>query len=198
MSETWSEYVLSEFPCDEPFARVTLVEDPDTLLADEVIFAKLHERKYRVVEFTSVLALRMIYESYVRPSADSRLVVIFRNGENVEEVVPYDIRSPRLARKFSLSMRKIFPRLDYGVLSELDRKYITELFWHRSETEDRGGGVEDTCEFLFEDMMEISVTAVKTPEALLRRLYEVHVREGIATPRLIKYFTEKIRNKVQF
>ena len=198
MSETWVEYVLSEFPCDEPFARVTLVEDPDTLLADEAIFAKLHERKYRVVEFTSVLALRIIYEAYVRPSADSRLVVIFRNGENVEEMVPYDIRSPRLARKFSLSMRKIFPKLDYGVLTELDRKYITELFWHRSETEDRGGGVEDTCEFLFEDMMEMSVTAVKTPEALLRRLYEVHVREGIATPRLIKYFTEKIRNKVQF
>lgn len=198
MAEIWSEYVLCEFPDEEAFARVTLVEDPDTLLADEAIFAKLNQRKYRVVEFSTPIALRYVYETYVRPSPDSRLVVIFRNGESVEELVPYDIRHTSISRKVSFSMRTIFPKLDYSVLSELDRKYITELFWHRSETEDRGGGVEDTCEFLFEDMMEMSVTGVKSLDTLLQRLYELHVRQGIRTPRLLKYFRDKIRNKVQF
>lgn len=84
------------------------------------------------------------------------------------------------------------------MLSELDRKYIPELFWHRSEAEDRGGGIEDTCEFLFEDLMEMSVTGVKSIDTLLQRLYEVHVRQGIRTPHLLKYFRDKIRNKVQF
>jgi hypothetical protein len=152
----WSDYILGEFPDEQPFARVTLLEDPDTLLADEAIFAKLDERKYRVVEFSTAIALRFVYETYVRPSSDSRLVVIFRNGESIDEVVPYDIRHN--AHRVSLSMRKIFPKLEYAVLSELDRKYITELFWHRSETEERGGGIEDTCEFLFEDLLEMSVT----------------------------------------
>ena len=152
----WIDYVLSEFPDEQPFARVTLLEDPDTLLADETIFAKLEERKYRVVEFSTAISLRFVYEMYVRPSSDSRLVVIFRNGESIDEVVPYDIRHN--AHRVSLSMRKIFPKLEYAVLSELDRKYITELFWHRSETEERGGSIEDTCEFLFEDLLEMSVT----------------------------------------
>ena len=192
----WIDYVLSEFPDEQPFARVTLLEDPDTLLADETIFAKLEERKYRVVEFSTAISLRFVYEMYVRPSSDSRLVVIFRNGESIDEVVPYDIRHN--AHRVSLSMRKIFPKLEYAVLSELDRKYITELFWHRSETEERGGGIEDTCEFLFEDLLEMSVTGVKTMDSLLQRLFELHVSQGIRTPHLLKYFRDKIRNKVQF
>ena len=198
MSCSWSEYVLDEFPDEQPFARVTLLEDPDTLLADETIFAKLNERGYRIVEFSNPIALRYVYETFVRPSSDSRLIVIFRNGESVEELVPYDIRHTEVSRRVSFSMRKIFPKLEYGVLSELDRKYIPELFWHRSESEDRGGGVEDTCEFLFEDLLEMSVTGVKTLDTLLQRLYELHVRQGIRTPCLLKYFRDKIRNKVQF
>ena len=196
MAWTWSDYVLSEFPDEQPIARVTLLEDPDVLLADEAIFAKLSERKYRVIEFSTVRALRCVYETYVRPLPESRLVVIFRNGENVDELVPYDIRHN--AYRVSFSMRTIFPKLEYAVLSELDRKYIPELFWHRSETDERGGGIEDTCEFLFEDMLEMSVTGVKTMDSLLQRLYELHVREGIQTPHLLRYFRDKIRNKVQF
>ena len=196
MACTWIDYVLGKLSDEQPFARVTLLEDPDTLLADEAIFAKLDERKYRVVEFSTPIALRFAYETYVRPSSDSRLVVIFRNGESIDEVVPYDIRHN--AHRVSLSMRKIFPKLEYAVLSELDRKYITELFWHRSETEERGGGIEDTCEFLFEDLLEMSVTGIKTMDSLLQRLFELHVSQGIRTPHLLKYFRDKIRNKVQF
>ena len=88
MACTWIDYVLGEFPDEQPFARVTLLEDPDTLLADETIFAKLEERKYRVVEFSTPIALRFVYEPYVRPSSDSRLIVIFRNGEDIDELVP--------------------------------------------------------------------------------------------------------------
>ena len=198
MACTWIDYVLGKFPDEQPFARVTLLEDPDTLLADETIFAKLEERKYRVVEFSTPIALRFVYETYVRPSSDSRLIVIFRNGEDIDELVPYDIRHADVSRRVSLSMRKIFPKLEYAVLSELDRKYITELFWHRPETEDRGGGIEDTCEFLFEDLLEMSVTGVKTMDTLFQRLFELHVRQGIRTPHLLKYFRDKIRNKVQF
>ena len=91
MACTWIDYVLGKFPDEQPFARVTL-EDPDTLLADEAIFARLDERKYRVVEFSTAISLRFVYEMYVRPSSDSRLVVIFRNGEDIDELVPYDIR----------------------------------------------------------------------------------------------------------
>ena len=32
-----TDYVLGEFPDEQPFARVTLLEDTDTLLADEAI-----------------------------------------------------------------------------------------------------------------------------------------------------------------
>jgi len=198
MECTWADFVLNKFPDEQPFARVTLLEDPDTLLADEAIFAQLNERKYRVIEFSTPIALRCVYETYVRPSSDSRLVVIFRNGENIDELVPYDIRHTDVSHRISFSMRKIFPKLEYAVLFELDRKYITELFWHRSETEDRGGGIEDTCEFLFEDMLEMSVTGVKTMDTLFQRLCELHVREGIRTPHLLRYFRDKIRNKVQF
>jgi len=101
MPITWYDYVLSEFPGEEAFARVTLVEDPDTLLAYEAIFAKLNERRYRVVEFTTSIALRHVYEMQVRHASDPRLVVIFRNGESIEELVPYDIRHTAISRRVS-------------------------------------------------------------------------------------------------
>ncbi len=194
----WGAYVLTEFPEVEPLARITLLEDPDTLLADESIFVRLAERGYKVVEFTSTVALRYLYESYIRPSTDSLLVVIFRHEEVIEEVVPPDIRAGIIARRKSFSMSELFPHLDYGVLSELDRQYVTKLFEIRDESADRGGGEEATCEFIFEDFLGESVTSVRNVNELLKILYCVHIRYGIRSRKLLGYLCDNIRNKTHF
>ena len=194
----WSAYVLTEFPETDPLARITLLEDPDTLLADEEIFSRLAARGYRVVTFRRTIELRYLYETFIRPSSDSRLVVIFRGGEDVEAVVPPDIRGELAARRKSLSMREVFPHLDYGVLSELDRRFVTDLFAQREESRERGGGEEATCEFIFEDFLGTSVTSVRNANDLVEALERVHVAFAITSPKLLGYFRDKIRNKVRF
>ena len=198
MAEIWSEYVLAHFPKDDPYSRLVLVEDADSLLADGDVFRQIAGAGYRVEPFVSTLSLRNIYETTVRTDVNLRLAVLFRGGVDVDKVVPYDMRHAPFAQRVTFSMENVFPHLDGGVLRELDRRYITDLYYRRRESEERGGGVDETCEFIYEDLLEMSVTGVHTLPALFALLFKVHVRERITSPKLLRYLVEKIRNKVDF
>ena len=198
MAEIWSDHVLTYFPKDDPYSRLVLVEDPDALLADGDVFRRIADSGYRVEQFSSTLALRRLYETTVRADENARLVVLFRDGVEVDKVVPYDMRHAPFTQRIAFSLESVFQHLDGGVLRELDRRYVTDLYYRRRESEERGGGVEETCEFIYEDILEMSVTGVRTVPALFDLLFKVHVREGITSPKMLKYLSEKIRNKVDF
>ena len=198
MEDTWQQFILKDFPDGAPLAKVTILEDPDCLLAEEGIFSELARRGYRLFVFTRTIELRYLYETHIRQDDEAKLVILLRNGENVEEVIPPDIRSTLQCRRISLSMPMLFPHLHYGVLTGLERQHIQNLFSLRKESEGANGGQDATCEFIFENLLGISITSVINPEMLLDRLYHVHVLYSLKSPCLLTYFQEHIRNKAKF
>ena len=198
MTEDWAQYILKEFPEDPPKAKITLLEDPDCLLAEESIFSELFRRGYRVHLFTRTIELRWFYETFVREDETAKLLVILRNREDVETVIPPDIRDGLQSSRISLTMPRLFPHLDCGVLNTLERRHIQELFALRQESEECGGGQEETCEFIFENLLGISISSVINSETLLDRLYHIHVLYALQSPFLLTYFQEHIRRKAKF
>ncbi len=194
----WTDWILGRFPSDTG-RGLFLQEDPDRLFADEGLFVALSARGCRVEVFSSTLSLRHAYENWLLPSDDARLILLFRNGEDLGRVVPPDILRWEWTRTMPpLSMDAIFPDLDASVLREVDRGLVPLLFQKREEAKRRGGGEEATCEFVFEDIMGISATSVLDVPGLLERLAEIHVEREITSPRLLAYFRRCIRNKAAF
>lgn len=202
---TLADHILAHFPSPldgRTPAGLSLVEDPDSVIADEKIFDVLRARGYGVSVFVETLELRRIYEWRVRGNADTREVVIFRGGENLERVVPPDILAdPSIRRLGGFTYGKLFPQLDRSVLMQLGRDEIASLFLIRGQADARGcrpNDTEKTCEFIFEDLWGRSATAITTHENLFAALAWLHVEKGVASPMLLTYFRKCIRGKAVF
>lgn len=200
-----ADHILAHFPSahdGRPPAGLTLVEDPDSVIADEEIFGVFRARGYCVSVFTETLELRRIYEWRAHGNADAREVVIFRGGENLERVVPPDIlNDPSVCRLGGFMYGKLFPMLDRGVLMQLGRDEIAALFRIRGQADARGcrpNDTEKTCEFVFEDLWGRSATAITTHEILFATLAWLHVEKCVTSPTLLRYFRKCIRGKAVF
>ena len=87
----WRDEILREFTPGA--ARLTVVDDPDGLLAEAGIVEALAARGFAVVSLDDRIAFRFFYESRYRSRQDrgglEDLVAVFTTGEAHEHAVPY-------------------------------------------------------------------------------------------------------------
>ena len=116
----WTERILNEFTAD--LARLWIVADPDAVLLDEQLLSGLRERGFEVLRFEDSVAFRAEYEERYRAAWDqgqaalSSALILHLRDANVSNL-PWDYL--RRARKLSLSLAKLFPRLSYRVVRQL-------------------------------------------------------------------------------
>ena len=61
----FADHILSSFPAD--LARLWIAVDPDDVLLDEAILARLRSRGFELVPFEDSIAFRLVYEDeYLR------------------------------------------------------------------------------------------------------------------------------------
>ena len=125
----WADRILKEFPSD--LARLWIVTDPDDVLLDEQVLSGLRERGFDVLPFEDSIAFRAEYEERYRAAWDrgepgpSRALILHLRGMNVADL-PWDYL--RQARKLSLSLAELFPRLSYTVVRQLGSEMLPALF----------------------------------------------------------------------
>ena len=105
----WRDEILREFT--PGVASLTIVDDPDGLLAEAGIVGALRARGFEVVSLDDRIAFRFFYESRYRSRRDSGgladVVAVFTTGEAHEYAVPYDMW--QAGRKLSFSLGRCSP-----------------------------------------------------------------------------------------
>jgi hypothetical protein len=187
----WRSSILSHFSREVAAAsRLTLVADPDSLLAEQGIIEGIHSNGYDVVPYEDHVAFRYAYETGYREPWDcgegTALVVAVRAPGVAIENLPFDLleRARRDRRLLPFSVAALFPKLAPGVVSALERSDFDALWVaqenHLSETLGENG----TKDFVLRHVFKVAPELINTPGDLLRTLLEKHYRARLV-PRLL-------------
>lgn len=150
---------------------LTLVSDPDGILADEVILAELNARGIRVISEADPVALRYRYHQLEPITAANPVIVITPGPLNR---LPYDLWQP--GRHITLALHALFPNLDYPtlrLLSPASRSRLTEAQaagnWPR-----RPLSPSQTTDFLLTSVFDARAELLRRPAGLLLWLARYH------------------------
>ncbi len=195
----WIERILQEFPAD--LARVWIAADPDDVLLDEQILSGLRARGFAALPFEDSVAFRAEYEERYRAAWDrgedgpSKALVLHLRGTDTD-TLPWDYL--RQARKVSLSLADLFPRLSYGVVRRIGTEYLESLFEAQSWYAAQSMGEAGTKEFILNHIFRVSPHTILRPKDLWRELLRLHYRDSALPPVLAEHIAHVIGNQGAF
>ncbi len=184
----WVDRILKEFPAD--LARLWIVADPDDVLLDEQVLSGLRERGFEVLPFEDSIAFRAEYEERYRAAWDrgepgpSRALILHLPGTNVGDL-PWDYL--RQARRLSLSLAELFPKLSYAVVRQLGSEMLPSLFEAQARHAHQSLGEAATKEFVLTNIFRINPHLITRPEDFWRELLGLHYREALLPPVLAEH-----------
>src|SRR5690606_31901113 len=190
---------LKEFPSD--LSRLWIVSDPDDVLLDEQVLAGLRARGFEVLPFEDSIVFRAEYEELYRapweagePDAPRALVIQVRDSSGAD--LPWDYS--RQARKLSLSLAELFPKLSYTVLKQLGREVLPPLFEAQARHATDEMGETATKEFVLTHIYQISPHLITRPENLWRELLRLHYREALLPHVLAEHVHQVLADRPLF
>lgn len=184
----WADRILKEFPAD--LARLWIVADPDGVLLDEQVLSGLRERGFEVLPFEDSVAFRAEYEQRYRLAWDggepgpSRALILQLPGSRVADL-PWDY--VRQARKLSLSLAELFPKLSYTVVRQLGSEILPALFDAQARYAQQSLGEAATKEFVLTHIFRISPHLITRREDFWRELLRLHYRDSALPPVLAQH-----------
>ena len=188
----WVDRILKEFPAD--LAQLWIVADPDDVLLDEQILSELRERGFAVLPFEDSLAFRVEYEERYRAAWDrggsgpSRALILHLRSAKTADL-PWDYL--RQARKVSLSLADVFPKLSYSVVKQLGSELLPGLFDAQSRYAHQALGEAATKEFVLTHIFRLSPHLITRSEDFWRELLRLHYREQ-ALPSVLAQHVEQV------
>lgn len=173
----WRGSILKHF--QPKISRLTLVADPDGLLTEEGMLSAIRQRGFDLIPFDDPIAFRFAYESQYRSLWDqgqnTDLVVVLRSTERQLDKLPFDLL--KVGRQLTFALHRLFPKLNYPVLYELDRNYLDAIA-DSYETHDGDQLTErETKEFVLMHCFSIVPKLIKTTVDLLKVLLSLHARK---------------------
>lgn len=175
----WIDRILKEFP--EDLSRLWIAADPDDVLLDEQLLSGLRERGFELLPFEDSVAFRAEYEDRYRSpwdlgeAAPTKALVLHLRGTNVSDL-PWDYL--RQARRVSLSLANLFPRLSYPVVRQIGAEHHQALFAAQAKHASQALGESATKEFVLTHIFKISPHLISRPEDLWRELLRLHYRDA--------------------
>lgn len=161
--------VLSLFP---PHTHpLTLVSDPDRLMAGEKVIQELTLRGFKIIQENDSVLLRHRVEE-LRPFSFENPVIILTNG--VLEELPFDFY--QVAYRISLSLHQYFPNLAYPILQTLypDQIEILESRLPPVQPLSR----QKTINHLLQEVFNADPGSLSQPYSLIAWLNEYHRRQS--------------------
>lgn len=181
----WIDRILEEFPAD--LSRLWIAADPDDVLLDEQVLSGLRERGFEVLPFEDSVAFRAEYEDQYRSAWDrgavgpAKALVLHLRGTNIADL-PWDYL--RQARRVSLSLANLFPRLSYPVVRQVGAEHHEALFAAQAKHASQALGESATKEFVLTHIFKISPHLISRSEDLWRELLRLHYRDS-SLPRVL-------------
>jgi hypothetical protein len=194
----WRDSILKHF--QPKISRLTLVADPDGLLTEERMLSAIRKRGFDLIPFDDPIAFRFAYEAQYRglwdQGKDTDLVVVLRSAEQQLGKLPFDLLT--VGRQLTFALHRLFPKLNYPVLSELDRSYL-DLVADAYEAQDGDQLTErETKEFVLMHCFSIVPKLIKTPVELVKMLLSLHARQVRLPDFLSEYLLDSLSKDSTF
>lgn len=172
----WRDSILRHFR--RGVARLTLVADPDGLLAEERMLAAIERRGFDLIPFEDPAAFRFAYESRYRSRWDegleTGLVAVLRSPERRLDQLPHDLLTA--GRRLDFALHNLFPKLSYPVLCGIDRSLLDDIDREYREYDGERMTERQTKEFLLMNCFGIVPKLIRTPVDLLKDILSLHAR----------------------
>lgn len=182
----WRKGILEHFTAgNAAAARLTIVADPDGLLTEPGVVARIREQSYELFTFEDHVAFRYAYETHFRGHWDqgeaTHLVVVIRTSHGDLQEIPFDLLEEARAsgRVLSFSLPELFPRLSPNVVAELDYEDFDALADAIDRADPGELGENATRDFILRHVYEIAPELIKQPPDLLRVLLRRHYRSRV-------------------
>ncbi len=197
---SWRGDILGDFPPNAH--RLTLAADPDGLLTEEGVAARLERNGYETLGYgDDPIAFRYAYERDYRSrwetGEEACLIVLVRRESRELGALPYDL--VRLGRKLSFGLGNLLPNLDYSTVSELDRGYLDRLYaaYQRHAPESLLGR-SATSDYVLLHVFGIAPETVTSSEDLIGLLLKRHY-QGWRVPEAVEArLLERLRSGGRF
>ena len=195
----WRDRILGEFT--PGVERLTVVADPDGLVAAEAILGALQARGFEVVSFEDRIAFRFFYESRYRSHRDrgdlADLVVVVGDEESGLHEVPYDVL--QAGRRLSFQLGDLFPKLSRSVVGALDRSDLDALYAVQArEPPAHRLGEAHTEAFVLRHLFRFAPETIRLTSDLLRFLLRRHYRRLRLPPTLERHVIRELRKDPVF
>ena len=194
----WRGEILREFT--PGVARLTVVDDPDGLLAEAGVVDALRARGFEVVPVADRVAFRYFYESRYRSRRDpgelADVVAVFTAARH-EHVVPYDLL--QASRRLSFSLADLFPKLSWGVVEGMNPSDLDAL--HAAQAQEPPKRPLDqfrTRKFALRHVFGIAPETIKQPSDLLGLLLRLHYRRLRLTWDMERHLVRALQQKPVF
>ncbi len=194
----WRDEILREFT--PGVARLTIVDDPDGLLAEAGTVETLRTRGFDVVPVADRVAFRYFYESRYRSRRDpgglADVVAVFTAARH-EQVVPYDLL--QASRRLSLSLANLFPKLSWGVVAGMNPSDLDPL--HAAQVQEPPRRPLDafrTRKFVLRHVFGITPETIRQAPDLLGVLLRLHYRRLRLTADMERHLVEALQRKSAF
>jgi len=180
----WRATILAHFvPGLNP---VTAVSDSDGILREPGLLAALEAKGFAVMFFDGVLSFRLDYETRFRSRWDAgeaiELVVAFVPGEHDFATLPFDVLAR--ARRVTLTLQDLFPRLTYDVVRQLEPSLYDALYRAQGEHAAQNLGDKLSKEFILRHLFEVDPALITKEPQLLTFLCRLHYRR-LAVPEIL-------------
>ncbi len=191
--DPWRARVLRPFPAHTH--PLTLVADPDGLLADEATLAALAERGFTVVahahpissEVPDPVLLRHRVEA-ARPFTPERPLVVVTGG--ALESLPYDLW--QTGHHVTLALHEFFPNLAYPVVRALGPAARARL--GGAPTSKDVLGPRATARWVLRHAFDADLDRLRQPAALVAWLTDHHARAEVIPPMVAEELVGPLRS----
>jgi len=201
----WRAPILAQFSAEiAAVARLTIVADPDELLAEPGVVEGIRKQNFEIIPFDDHVAFRYAYERRFRQlwdtGAATNLVVILRAPRSDLNGLPFDLleQAKHDGRLLSFSLGELFPTLAPHVLAELDRADLDAVHVAQELYQPGNLGENATRDFLLRNVFRIDPAQLLDEVDLLRALLRHHYAAKVLPPSFAHRLVYLLRISPQF
>jgi hypothetical protein len=201
----WRAPILAQFsPEIAAVARLTIVADPDELLAEPGVVEGIRKQNFEIIPFDDHVAFRYAYEQRFRQVWDTgaitNLVVILRASRSDLNGLPFDLleQAKHDGRLLSFSLGELFPHLAPHVLAELDRADLDAVHAAQQLYQQGDLGENASRDFLLRNVFRIDPAQILDEVDLLRVLLRHHYAAKVLPPSFADRLVHLLRVSPRF
>ncbi len=192
----WRDHILEKLT---PGIKLTLIADPDGLLAEEKLAEEIRRRGFEILVFEDSLTFRFSYESAYRTrwdAGDNSPELLVCSQKDDFSTLPWDLHMR--GRKLQFHLKDLFPSLSYPAVRELDRSDLDALYRAMKQHHPENMGENATKDFILRHVFGIVPENIRHPEDLLPVLLRQHFRKQTMPEGIVKRWIQILRQNPVF